>query len=626
MFSIRHRHLQKRQLFVLFLTISDSQLCSPPHLFTLFLFLSGNPTTYLKHIYHTLLLLLCCLQQTLFAQQLPAFDEQAFRAMSPSERYRFVHDVSFSELDSAGTAAIVAMMRILSLEQKDTRSALAANFRRYKDRMKFGTSQSIECHESMLVALSEMETLGSEKGCETEALVGHIYYTYELYNYKRLPPEAMYVDILQSFEKMQAIGFGKFRDYQLDQIFYFYCHFMMGLEDYEEAYRFLVIAEGAIQPDGENYEHYTLFLNYLQYYWTRKKNYEKAIGYAWKIIRLYENLHAKDDPDFAWRSHFWLGFSRLSIATLLDVAGQTKDVEFLADEGYRSINMESPGDNLEIWLAEYDALQAYIPIKMKFGRMEEAGRLLQQAETIRQQYGNCNGFNDSKHISHYKNYARYHELQGDATEALRYTKLAQVLQDSLDLRNDARKFENIRHRLNAEKYAAQLRLLESEKELQKWLRNAAFVILALLLALAWAWFHRQQHLRQQEQNELEAAKNALGALTQSFREKSDMAEKLRSEMDDLAARGERSQHLEQLTQSVLLTEAHWTQFRALFEQVHPGFLEAQKTANPQLTPAELRFLALEKLGLGYQEMANMLGVSLQTVYKTGQRMRKKSQS
>lgn len=545
--------------------------------------------------------------------------------MSPSERYRFVHDVSFSELDSAATAAFVARMRILSLEQKDTRSALAANFRRYKDRLKFGTSQSNASLDSMFVALSEMETLGSKKGCETEALVGHIYYTFEQYNYKRLPPEAMYVDILQSFEKMQAMGLGKFKDYQLEAIFYLYCNFMMNLEDYEEAYRLLIVAERAIQPNGKNFRACTLYLNYLQDYWTRKKNHEKAIGYARKIIQLYENLQT-DDPEFAWLSRFWLGFSRLSIAALLDAAGKTEDVECLAEDGYRLIKTESPGDNLEIWLAEYDALRAYIPIKLKFGRIKEAGRLLQQAETIRQQYENCNGFNDSKHISHYENYARYHELRGDATEALRYTKLAQVLQDSLDLRNDARKFENIRHRLNAEKYAAQLRLLESEKELQKWLRNAAFVILALLLALAWAWFHRQQHLRQQEQNELEAAKNALSALTQSFREKSDMAEKLRSEIDDLAARGERSQHLEQLTQSVLLTEAHWTQFRALFEQVHPGFLEAQKTANPQLTPAELRFLALEKLGLGYQEMANMLGVSLQTVYKTGQRMRKKSQS
>ncbi|MBK9016238.1 MAG: hypothetical protein IPM82_20430 [Saprospiraceae bacterium] len=61
----------------------------------------------MKHTYLTLLLLLCYLQQTLFSQQLTAFDEQAFRTMSPSERYRFVHDVSFSELDSAATAKLL---------------------------------------------------------------------------------------------------------------------------------------------------------------------------------------------------------------------------------------------------------------------------------------------------------------------------------------------------------------------------------------------------------------------------------------------------------------------------------------------------------------------------------------
>jgi DNA-binding transcriptional regulator YiaG len=166
--------------------------------------------------------------------------------------------------------------------------------------------------------------------------------------------------------------------------------------------------------------------------------------------------------------------------------------------------------------------------------------------------------------------------------------------------------------------------VESEKELQKWLRNAALVILALVLVLAFVFFQRLQRKRRQKETELAAAQNDLAALTQGFREKSDMVENLHLEMDKLAASGERSHYLEQLTHSVILTDDDWAQFRAVFEKVHPDFIAAQKTAHPDLTPAELRFLVLEKLDLNAHEMANMLGVSVNTVYKTGQRLRRKT--
>ncbi len=577
----------------------------------------------MKHTYLAFLLLLCCLQQTLLAQPPPAFDEQDFRSMSNGERYRFIQDLPLHDeavRDGAASKVLLTRMSEIAREQNDTHSHLAARFRYWKCLGGGGRT-----YEQLYAGLSDLEKEANDEGYEEIALMAHMNKMYDKFNNGSLPFEQMYVEVQQSFEKMQRMGFGPLLDYQVDRILLYHARFMMELEDFEEAYRILIVAERVIQPDEHNFGHCVLYLNYLQAYWTRKKDPAKAIEYADKIIQLCENLQSHD-PEFAWRSRFWRGFSKLSIAKIRNEEGKVEGVEHLADEGYRLTKAEKPDSPFDAWMAEYDALQDYIPIKLKFGRMEETGRLLQRSALIKQQYENHIGFYVFKHIKFYKNYARYHELRGNATEALRYTQLAQVLQDSQDLQNDARKFENLRHRLAAKKYADQLQLLESEKQFQKRLRNAAFIIIALLLATAYAWSRRNKHLRHQEQAELETANNALDALTQGFQEKSDVADKLRSEMDGLAARGERSQHLEQLTHSVLLTEAHWTQFRALFEQVHPGFLEAQMTATPKLTPAELRFLALEKLGLGYQEMADMLGVSLQTVYKTGQRMRKKSQS
>jgi hypothetical protein len=103
-----------------------------------------------------------------------------------------------------------------------------------------------------------------------------------------------------------------------------------------------------------------------------------------------------------------------------------------------------------------------------------------------------------------------------------------------------------------------------------------------------------------------------------------LAAQLRLELEKLSASGERSQYLEQLMQSTILTEDDWLRFQTVFEKVHPGFMEEQKALYPDLTPAELRYLVLEKLQLSTHEMANMLGVSDKTVRQTRVRLRRKT--
>jgi DNA-binding CsgD family transcriptional regulator len=73
----------------------------------------------------------------------------------------------------------------------------------------------------------------------------------------------------------------------------------------------------------------------------------------------------------------------------------------------------------------------------------------------------------------------------------------------------------------------------------------------------------------------------------------------------------------------LLTEDDWSQFRVIFDKVHPGFFNRLREQFYDLTPAETRLMALTHLNLGTREIASMLGVSDQTVYKTRQRLRAK---
>jgi DNA-binding CsgD family transcriptional regulator len=61
----------------------------------------------------------------------------------------------------------------------------------------------------------------------------------------------------------------------------------------------------------------------------------------------------------------------------------------------------------------------------------------------------------------------------------------------------------------------------------------------------------------------------------------------------------------------------------VFTRVNPTFFIQLNDKFPNLTQAEIRILALSKLGLSVKEKANMLGISPDSVRRTQQRLNKK---
>lgn len=555
--------------------------------------------------------------------QSTVFEENVFLAMNDAGRYRFVQGFSFSQMDSAAAWRALNRMLDIGRGKRDTRSVLAVLYRRYTERLVLHPKDSYKRLDSAAAALSEMENIARQRGFMVEETVGRFYLKYDAFLNRRLPREKMYVEIRSAFERMERLGFEQFRDYDYAFILRCCIKFMWEMEDFEEAYRYLSVAERVISPSQKNYKYYTTVLNLLQTYWQQqKKDLSRAIDYAEKIRRFYENFQP-ENPEERWRGRFWEGFSLLSIAEMRLEQSDTTGVEPYADRGYALVKREETNTDIYAYIAEYEALNVYVPIKMALGKMEEAGMLLKQAAAIKEKIGVRWEMNVFKHLKFYENYARYHELQGSPAEALRYAKLARALQDSLDRHNGVLKYEYIKQRLEAEKYAARLQLVESEKELHKALRNAAFIILALVLLLALSWIHHQRYLRRRQEAELEAARDELSAMTANFLEKAEMTQKLHAELERLSAAGEHSQYLEELLGSTILTEEDWLRFRAVFEKVFPEFISEQKKLYPGLTSAELRYLVLEKLQLGTREMARMLGVSDNTVRQTRSRLRRK---
>jgi hypothetical protein len=118
----------------------------------------------------------------------------------------------------------------------------------------------------------------------------------------------------------------------------------------------------------------------------------------------------------------------------------------------------------------------------------------------------------------------------------------------------------------------------------------------------------------------------LGDYTQLLLEKNRQMDNLNQELQEVRQRQstvETQQLTEQLSNTSILTEADWRNFRQKFERVHAGFFDQLAQMVPDATEAEQRLMALTKLELGNDEIAAVLGILPESVTKTRYRLRKK---
>jgi len=73
----------------------------------------------------------------------------------------------------------------------------------------------------------------------------------------------------------------------------------------------------------------------------------------------------------------------------------------------------------------------------------------------------------------------------------------------------------------------------------------------------------------------------------------------------------------------ILTDDEWGNFRKKFELLYPSYVTLLQDSKFHFTKSEKRFLILKKLGLDSKVIADMIGISNDSVLKTQYRIRKK---
>lgn len=191
--------------------------------------------------------------------------------------------------------------------------------------------------------------------------------------------------------------------------------------------------------------------------------------------------------------------------------------------------------------------------------------------------------------------------------------------------------------------------LQAEKEIesrknQKLIKNFAIVICLLLLIVLLFYYQYQKSQKEvlvekqkvleiqthEAQMQIDRAsarlQNFLETIKTKNRELFEITQENRQLKDQMTlpeVQENRTSTKLNLIKKSILKEEDWTEFKVLFEQLHPGFIQNLNKKYDNLTKSEERLLTLAKLGMGDSEMAEMLGISPESVQKTRYRMRKK---
>lgn len=218
---------------------------------------------------------------------------------------------------------------------------------------------------------------------------------------------------------------------------------------------------------------------------------------------------------------------------------------------------------------------------------------------------------------------------GHYDSAFYYSERYAALHDSLEKEVATSSLAISKAKLSHEISRFNIQKLNREKALQLLYRNIIIAAIAALSLVALLLLNRrrlQEKLKAAEaEQEVARAKEQMRLFTESIIEKTALIEKLEEKVHAKKASSDQQALMRELSRQTILTEEDWDKFKTLFETLHPDFFIKLKQNFANITVAEQRMAALIRLLLTTRQIASMLGISVDSVHKTRQRLRQRLQ-
>ena len=130
------------------------------------------------------------------------------------------------------------------------------------------------------------------------------------------------------------------------------------------------------------------------------------------------------------------------------------------------------------------------------------------------------------------------------------------------------------------------------------------------------------------QQQLELKSKELSSHTLNLIRNNQLLEEMRNTLQQMVKDDKRDQK-KQMQQMVLQInqsfdhEQQWKEFTTAFEQVHQSFFERLKAYSTDLTPTDIRLIALIKVNMDSKDISGLLGISMDSLRVARHRLRKK---
>jgi tetratricopeptide (TPR) repeat protein len=419
-------------------------------------------------------------------------------------------------------------------------------------------------------------------------------------------------------------------------------------DKFPQAFEYMIRANNIIRKIG--YEHYPYASRYLYdlgYIYCDFGNYEKAKQYLTQAVRhQYTNslyaIRTLNTLGLAYRElkqydsaviYFTMGLDTANAVHNVPwtgiLSGNLGSVYYFLEQYEKAIPLLKIDYTLSMqskeWASAANTICMLADIDLDRKQLHEAAVKLDEAFDVLNRQADTRPF-----VYYALQRARLYKYQKQYDSAFAYLDTARRVANKLNQRRDALVFSQAEQKVAVELHLSEIKLLESEKSKSLLVRNFIIVVILLVLVIAAQLIFRQQLKQRKDKETLNNAVTQLNYYIDSVREKNQLIDQFKQEIESLNAQPEQYSILQEkeeiaikLRQYSILTEDDWNEFRNLFEKVQIGFFDKLKQQFPDLTPSEQRLLALMKLKLSKREMAGMLGIAPDSIKKTRQRIRKK---
>jgi len=405
------------------------------------------------------------------------------------------------------------------------------------------------------------------------------------------------------------------------QQYQFLAELLYRVREYNESIRYGKKAIIAWQSSPNEFKPFTVnCMNTVALGYHRQQVYDSALIFYNRALDLAKQI----------KDTVWIGIVSGNIGQIFYAQGKYDAAYALLKGDYNASKVKGYFDNAG------NSLQWAARTNLALGNKAAALAEVREAFQLLKQWPDANYLRNSYYTA-----TQIFREMGNYDSAFYYNNLWSRINDSLEKVVATSSLAISKAKLNDETSRYNIQNLNKEKRSQLLLRNiliASIIVLSFIIVLA---VNRQrlkeklktekaeqENLRMEQeklmmQQEAASAKDQLKMFTQNIIEKTTLIEKLESQIKGKEVTSEQHTIISELSHQTILTEEHWSKFKSLFEKIYPGFFINLKEKFPDITLAEQRMAALTRLQLTPKQMASMLGISVDSVHKTRQRLRQR---